>query len=120
MPIYEYRCQDCGRRMSMWVMKIGGEPDKPCPRCGSHNLVKLISRVSTLRSADSDGDDMPAALSDMSNVDENDPRSIARWARKLGKELGEDAGPELDEMLDRMEAGEMPDEGDGGDSEDFL
>ena len=32
--------------------------------------------------------------------------------------MGEDAEPEFDEMIDRMEAGEMPDdldEGDGGD-----
>ncbi len=49
------------------------------------------------------------------DVDENDPKSVARWARKMGSELGEDLGPEFDEMVERMEAGEMPDDlGDGG------
>jgi hypothetical protein len=45
---------------------------------------------------------------DLADVDESDPRSIARWARKLSKELGEDAGPEFNEIVDRLEAGESP------------
>ena len=39
---------------------------------------------------------------------------MARWARKMGQELGEDMGDEFNEMVDQMEAGEMPDDGDGG------
>jgi hypothetical protein len=56
----------------------------------------------------------PSSLGD---IDENDPRSVARWARKLGEQMGEDLPPEFDEMVDRMEHGEMPDdlEGEGGD-----
>ena len=50
----------------------------------------------------------PSSLGDL---DENDPKSVARWARKMGEQMGEDLGPEYDEMVDRLEAGEMPDEG---------
>jgi len=41
-----------------------------------------------------------------------DARSInvARWARRMRDEMGEDMGPEFDEMVGRMEAGEMPDD----------
>jgi len=46
----------------------------------------------------------PANLGDL---DEQDPRSVARWARRMGKEVGEDLGPEFDEMVDRMEAGDL-------------
>jgi hypothetical protein len=42
------------------------------------------------------------------SVDENDPRSVARWARRMSSEMGEDAGPEFNEMVDRLEAGESP------------
>lgn len=35
-------------------------------------------------------------------LDENDPRSIAQWAKKMGKELGEEAGEDWDEMVDQM------------------
>ena len=53
-------------------------------------------------------------ISLVTDLDENDPRSMARWARKMGDSLGEDMGDDFNEMIDRMEAGEMPDD-DGGD-----
>ena len=55
----------------------------------------------------------------MDDLDESDPRSMARWARRMGDQLGEDMGPEFDDMITRMEAGEMPDDDDGGDGSDF-
>ncbi len=53
------------------------------------------------------------ALSDPSNfgdVDENDPKSVARMMRKMSGEMGEDMGPEFNEMVDRLESGESPEE----------
>ncbi len=54
--------------------------------------------------ADDDLDD----LGGMDNVDENDPKSVARWARRMREESGEDLGPEFDQMIDRIESGEDP------------
>ena len=34
-------------------------------------------------------------------------------ALKVGEQMGEDLGDDFKEMVDQMEAGEMPDEGDG-------
>jgi hypothetical protein len=56
-----------------------------------------------------------AALGD---VDENDPRSIARWARKMGDQLGDDAGEEFREMVDQLESGELPDDAGGAGPDD--
>lgn len=42
------------------------------------------------------------------DFDENDPKSMARMMKKLGSEVGEDLGPEFNEMVDRLEAGEDP------------
>lgn len=41
-------------------------------------------------------------------VDESDPKSMARMMRKMSSEMGEDLGPEFDEALGRLEAGEDP------------
>lgn len=52
------------------------------------------------------------ALADPANfgdVDENDPRSIGKFMRRMGSEMGEDMGPEFDEMVGRLESGEDPD-----------
>ena len=53
--------------------------------------------------------------SNLSGLDESDPRAMARWMRKMGKEMGEELGGEdFDEMIDEMEGGKMPDD-EGGD-----
>ena len=33
---------------------------------------------------------------------------MARMMKKMGSEMGEDLGPEFDEVVDRLEAGEDP------------
>lgn len=95
---------------------MGSPATAACPRCGGA-LTRLVSRFAVVRSEEAALD----ALDDDSlfaGVDENDPRSMAAWARKMSSQLGEDLGPEFDEMVDRMEAGEMPDDELGGDGED--
>jgi hypothetical protein len=46
----------------------------------------------------------------LGDLDENDPKSIARWMRKMSKEIGEDAGEEFEEVVDRLEAGQTPEQ----------
>ena len=53
----------------------------------------------------------------LGDVDENDPRSMARWVRKMSRDMGEPLDAEMQGELERMEAGEMsgddmPDDGD--------
>ncbi|MGD2142890.1 MAG: zinc ribbon domain-containing protein [Anaerolineae bacterium] len=40
MPIYEYRCQDCGRTFEALVR---GNDAVTCPHCDSSSLGKLLS-----------------------------------------------------------------------------
>lgn len=109
MPIYDYRCASCGRRSSILVRSFSSEATPSCPACKSTQMRKLVSRFAVVRSEDSRLESM-ADPSTFADVDENNPRSVAKWARRMGKELGEEAGPEFDEMVDRMEAGEMGEE----------
>jgi hypothetical protein len=76
-----------------------------CEHCGSANMRRLISRVVAGRSSSS-ADDLDERM--FTDVDENDPRSVARFARRMREEMGEDMGPEFDEAIEQMEAGEMP------------
>jgi putative FmdB family regulatory protein len=110
MPIYEYRCTDCKRRVSIFFRSFAAVTDPTCPNCGGRNLTRLVSRVATIKSEEA----RLEALADPSNfgdVDENDPKSVARFMRKMGDQLGgEDLGPEFNEMVERLEAGESPEE----------
>lgn len=101
MPIYEYLCPDCNGRFQKLVQGFSDPPGLACPRCGSAQVRRAISRVAVLKSEESRAESLadPAMFS---GLDENDPRSIARWAKKLGKELGEEAGEDWDEMVDQM------------------
>lgn len=116
MPIYEYLCQDCRRRVSILVRSISN-PGKPaCPRCGGQHLDRLMSRFARVRSEEERLDSLadPSALGD---VDENDPQSVARWAKKMGKELGEDVGEDFDQMMEEAmheDAGGEGKDADGG------
>ena len=111
MPIYEYRCHQCKRRVSIWWRTFSAvQNDRAkCPRCGGEALSRLASRVRMVRSEDSRMDDLtdPGQFGDL---DEDDPRSIARWMRKMGTEVGEDLGPEFGEVVDRLESGQSPEE----------
>jgi putative FmdB family regulatory protein len=116
MPIYEFRCADCRRRTSVFSRSIGGEVAAVCSYCGSSDMSRLISRVALLRS--DDGAFSGIDESSLADVDESDPRSMARWVRKMSREMGEPLDGEAESELERMEAGEMPadfDDGDGGD-----
>jgi putative FmdB family regulatory protein len=110
VPIYEYHCPDCRRRVSLLVRSISNPGIPVCPRCGGRHLERLMSRFTRVRSEESRLDALadPGALGDL---DENDPKSVARWAKKMGKELGEDVGEDFDEMMDQAMEEEAGEEG---------
>lgn len=42
MPIYEYRCQDCGHELEV-LQKVSDPALKECPECHRESLRKLVS-----------------------------------------------------------------------------
>jgi len=131
MPIYEYGCYDCRKRVNIFFRSFSEVETKKaaCPRCGGSNLKRLISKVAVLRSEESRLERL-ADPGTMAGLDENDPKSIARWMRKMSSEVGEDMGSEFNEVVDRLEAGEDPESieksipglgsADGGASDDWF
>lgn len=109
MPIYEYFCYDCRRRVSLLWRSFADAQNRQaiCPRCGGTRLTRLMSRVGILRSEESRLEDLTDP-SFLDGLDENDPRSLARFMRKMADETGEDLGPEFEEVIGRLEAGEDP------------
>lgn len=128
MPIYEYRCADCNKRVSVFFRSIASVDHSAarCPLCGGARLTRLVSRVRLVRSEAS----RLASLTDdsmLAGFDEKDPRSMGRWMRKMAQESGEEMPPEFDEVVGRLEAGEdpesieksMPELGDMGAADEF-
>jgi putative FmdB family regulatory protein len=115
MPIYEYACNACEARVSVFVRSISSAVAAKCDRCGSENLRRLISRVTVIRS----GNDFDSSDDDsmMSGFDENDPKAMAAWARRMRREMGDEVGPEMDEMIERLESGQSLDDDFAGDDD---
>lgn len=109
MPYYPYRCLDCKRRFEVFMTYSEyGNRTVVCAHCGSSNVQRRISRVRIAKSEDSRLEDL-SDLDDFSGL-EDDPRALGRMMRKMSQEIGEDMGPEMDEVIDRLEAGQSPEE----------
>jgi putative FmdB family regulatory protein len=116
MPIYEFRCRDCHRKVSVLTLRVSEKVDPVCEHCGSRHLDRLMSRFALVRSEDRRLDDLADDAAD-GDVDESDPKSMARWMRKMGDELGPDAGEDFDELVDDIERGDA-DAGPGDDGDE--
>jgi len=51
MPIYEYRCQECGEKFEKLVRFSTSISEIECPKCGGRNVGKLISAFSARMSS---------------------------------------------------------------------
>jgi putative FmdB family regulatory protein len=109
MPIYEYRCSDCRKKVSVFFrsLSVVNHNAARCPICGGSHLTRLVSRVRAIRSEEARLDSL-ADDTTMSGMDEKDPKSMGRWMRKMAAESGEGMPPEFDEVVGRLEAGEDP------------
>lgn len=113
MPIYEYHCADCRKRVSLLIRSISNPGTPTCPRCGGTKLERLMSRFAVVRSEDNRLDDLAGNMEGLGDLDEDDPRAAAKVLRKMKGELGEEAGEEFDEAVEALESGEFGDEGEG-------
>ena len=114
MPVYEYRCNNCHRKLSVYVRDFSQPPNAACSFCGSHELSRLFSSFAIRKTymAAYEG-----ILSDdrlVKGLEQNDPRALAEWSKRMSGETGEDLQPEYQDMMQRMESGEMPPELMGG------
>ena len=113
MPVYEFACNACGARVSIFTRSFSAEVEENCERCGSKDLRRVVSRVAMLGIRGT-----PQEIN-LDTLNPNDPRAMGAWARQMQAELGDDAGPEMEELAQRLERGEsLDDEFDAHDAHD--
>ena len=80
-----------------------------CVHCESNNVRRRMTKV---RIAKSDDSRMESAADDFSGMEgiEDDPKALARMMRKMGGEMGEELPAEFNDVVDRLEAGQSPEE----------
>ena len=158
MPIYEYECARCRKVSGFLVRNVQAHRAPPCPKCGKGKMSRVLSRFAAPKASKGGGGgdaaEPPAAglgpdgpgsmgmddgagdlpgLEGLEGVNENDPRSLGRFMRKMASDAGEPVDAQMDEVLRRLESGEDPEsieekmgdalespEGGPGESEDKL
>lgn len=109
MPTYQYRCLNCRKPFEVFMSYSEyGSRSVSCPHCTSEKVQRRIGRIRIARSDDSRMEDLadPDKLAGL----EDDPKALGRMMRQMSGELGEDMGPEFDEVIDRLESGQSPEE----------
>ena len=130
MPIYEYYCPDNHTIYQFYAKTLAqGKTVPRCPDNPNYRLRKLVSAfavtsggkkddVAEMKPNPAPGDAaedarMEAAMGAMekefSNVDENDPRAMARMMRRMSEMTGEKIDGEMEEVVRKLEEGADPD-----------
>ncbi|MBI4338306.1 MAG: zinc ribbon domain-containing protein [Chloroflexi bacterium] len=105
MPIYEYRCQSCRRRVSIFLRSFSSTVEPVCNHCGSKDLTRLVSQVAVIKGWGSslEGPDFGA----LNDADDSDPQAMAKWMKDYRKQMTGEEGELSD--ADMLDAGIPPD-----------
>ena len=109
MPTYDYTCSACHKRFDVFMTyKEYGLKPVTCSHCGSSDVRRRAPRVRVLKSEESRLEQMadPSMLAGL----DDDPQALGQMMRKMGSQMGEELPAEFDEVVDRLEAGQSPDE----------
>jgi putative FmdB family regulatory protein len=126
MPTYDFLCNHCNQRFDVFLsFSEYGKKAVTCAHCGSKDVRRRMTKVRVAKSEESRMESMTDDFSGFEGL-ENDPQAMGRMMRKMGKEMGEEMPPEFDEVVDRLESGQSPEDiekaipdlgGDGGGGE---
>lgn len=127
MPTYDYNCLHCRKRFDVFMtyQEYGNKPVH-CAHCGSENVQRRVNRIRMLKGDEARLESMadPSKLAGM----EDDPRAMAKMFREMGGAIGEEMPPQFNEIVDRLESGQSPQQiesampdwgGEGGGMESF-
>ena len=71
-------------------------------------MDRLLSRFASPKSEEARIESL-ANSTDFGGLDEQDPQSIARFMKNMGKEMGEDVGEDMEAMMEHAsEGGDLP------------
>jgi putative FmdB family regulatory protein len=108
MPIYEYWCRQCKRKVMLYSPTFS-QASPSCPKCGGDTLHRLFSTFSVRSKTYKDiYEDILSDSQLTRGMLADDPKALAEWNRRMSQ--GEEVVPEYEEMIGRMEKGEIPDE----------
>lgn len=111
MPIYQYDCAGCDRRVEVFFRSISKVDDASaiCPECGSKQLTRAVSRIARGRST-RDAIDSIDLQQELGRLEGGDEKSFAKWARRMGEQYDGELGTDFSDLASKADAGLDPSE----------
>ena len=107
MPIYEFRCDSCGKASSFFTRSINTAFDPSCDHCQSKDIHRQISSFATGRTTQSVHLQHP--FSSAPGLDYySDPRNIGRHVEDSFKQFGIDIPKSVRNTIDAAREGDLP------------
>jgi len=109
MPIYEYRCQECGKVFSLLFLRSAdANGQERCSACGSGQTKRLISTFAIGGRVDP-GPGRTAWPTNWEDTNGADPETLHYWRHRIEREARlEEKYPELADPLLRTGKSEIP------------
>jgi putative FmdB family regulatory protein len=107
MPIYQYDCAACDRRVELFFRSVKAAAEPACPECSSSDLKRVISRVARVRSSAQRLSEIDINQ-ELGRLDGKSEGDFSRWARRMGEQYDDELGSDFGELADRADAGDDP------------
>ncbi|MBI2936140.1 MAG: hypothetical protein HYY31_04980 [Chloroflexi bacterium] len=111
MPLYEYRCNACFKKSTVFTKSVSVTVNPICQHCKGTDLTRLVSRFAYHRPYEpSSGDMGPSGQEAPDPSYYQDPRNIGRRLEGDFQRMGVEMPKEVRERLDAAREGVMPKE----------
>jgi len=110
MPMYDYRCNHCGRKFALFYKSYKDYEAATvftCPHCQSSDVTRRISRVAIAQPSR----DLSNLSADemLSVLDGGNPREVGKMFQQVAESAGEDLGESFNDAARRLSKGESID-----------
>ncbi|GAB1469852.1 zinc ribbon domain-containing protein [Chloroflexota bacterium] len=110
MPTYDFFCNACRQRFDTFLTYDEyGKKTVLCSHCGSTDTRRRMTRVRIAKTQEGRHESMADEFERFDGLD-GDPKALGQMMKNMGKELGEDLPAEFDEVVDRLESGQSPED----------
>jgi len=109
LPIYEYICHNCKKKVGIFMRQNAIQQDPACPACGGTGLRRIISSFAVVKSTATVHEESGEPGPGMSADYYKDPRNIGRSLAQQFKNMNMEIPSEIRESIDKAREGVLPD-----------
>lgn len=106
MPIYEYICGTCNKKVTVLLRMASAEP--LCPLCGNSGLTRIISNFAIHKSINTIYEESGAPGGAISADYYKDPRNIGKSLEKRLRDSNVEMPPEIERTIAEAREGNLP------------